>query len=374
VATSLQLPSQEAKERHCFFRLLEIRFGWLKIIFEIKRGTFMDKFFKKLIFAFVFVALTSFALSAEAHAGDGFQQVFKIFFGSEGARKKSVTCDLSESESGQGLLQIANLFFCELEKDFKITGPNVGVTKIFGKRSVRAIVTAGPFTVNGVIYSNQAQVWVCTVSCSSVNGFNRAINVYFSYNANKAVNKGDMLIDTGAFTTTLGQNGLHLVYDVGTLTATQTMLAQAVYIQNSSIQKLRMESSRTGNILGLTGVMVVGPAATASNSHRFAAQLNTITNSGGAYFEVPSPTSSSGLGIFPVNLASSSDSKTMSSACIVRMPDGRDDWTYLSTKNIGCAVRSFPAETATVVGDYTISSVLTGTSFWNGMTANPGSI
>ena len=309
-----------------------------------------------------------------AHGGDGFKQVFKSFFGSEGAKKRSSRCDMADTDSNSGLLQTVNSFFCHMEKDMGIKGVTTGVTKVFGSKSVRASVTAGPFTVNSVSYAYQAQVWVCNSACTSTSAFSRAINIYFSYSPDKTINKGDMIFDTGAFDSTFGQNGLHLTYDVGSSTATQTMSARAVFQQNGTQQELRVDSSKTGNVLGVTIVVVSGATATTANSFRFAAQLDTSLNTGGVYFEVPTTSSASGAGVAAVNISSASDSKTASSMCLARVADGVDDWNYTTTGSTGCAVQSFSSDSATAVGAYTVTAILTGGSLWNGMAANPPAI
>ena len=333
------------------------------------------KHFSKILYVSVGILAFTFTISqAHADGGDGFKQVFKAFFGSEGARDRSVTCDMSDSDSGEGLLEVGNSFFCHMEKDLGITGLNAGVTKIFGTKSVRAMVTAGPFTVNSISYANQAQVWVCNSNCTSASSFNRAINVYFSYDASKTINKGDMLFDTGAFDSSFGQNGLHLVYDVGSLTSTQTISAQAVYMHEGIAQKMRMDSTKTGNLLGLSGVMIAGASASSTNSFRFAAQLDVVLNTGGVYFEAPATSNSIGIGVAALNLSTANDNKSASSECFNRKSDEGDDWNYVATGLMGCSVMTFASDSATAVGNYTVTTVLTGGSLWNGMAANPNAI
>jgi hypothetical protein len=315
------------------------------------------KYFLTLLVSF-FVTAT-----AHAHGGDGFGQIFNMFFGNESDRHAVATCDSVDGKGG--ILGVVNGFFCHMEKDMGIKGVTTGVTKVMGNMSVRAVVTAGAYTVNSVNYDYNAQVWVCFSPCASTASFSRAINFYFSYAADKTINKGQMLMNPNAFQSGgSATSALNIQYDVGTSTANKTITAKAIFVDGTVTQRIRVDGDKSANLTGVTGVMHNG-----TNGFRFAARLDTVANTGGVYYEAPGAT---GSGTAALNAGLAGDDKTSSSMCFSRAPSG-SDWTYTPGAT-GCTVKIFPADSNATVSGYTTASILTVSTLWEGMTANPSSI
>ena len=311
----------------------------------------------------VLVCLT-FSSFAHAHGGDGFGQIFNSFFGKEADRVAGATCDAGDGKGG--LVGIVNGFFCHMEKGMGIKGVTTGVTKVFGNMSVRAVVTAGAYTVATINYNYNAQVWVCYTGCTATSGFNRAINFYFSFVNDKTVNKGHMLINPNAFESSgSATSAMNLQYDVGTGTTNKFVVAKVIFTNGTVTQRMRMDGSKTGNLLGATGVMHDG-----TNGFRFATQLDTAANSGGVYYEAPGAT---GPGTAVLSPSTSGDNLSSSSMCFSRVASG-DDFIYSPTGSTGCTVKVFPSDSNTAVSGYTTNSVLTIGTVWESMSANPSSI
>lgn len=305
------------------------------------------------------------ALPASADGGDGFGQIFNMFFGKESERKALENCSAADGQGG--IMGIVNGFFCHMEKDMGITGVTAGVTKVMGTMSVRAVVSAGSYSVSSVAYDYNAQVWVCHSACTAASGFNRAINFYFSYASDKTINKGHMLINPNAFESGgSATSAMNLQYDVGTATVTKSITAKAIFVQGGVTQKMRIDGSKASNVVGVTGVMHNG-----TDGFRFASQLDTTANTGGVYFESPSGAAGPGMGA--LNSAAAGDDMTSSSMCFTRAATATD-WTYTATGSTGCTVKIFPADSNAAVNGYTTNSILTIGTLWEGMTANPGSI
>ena len=314
-------------------------------------------------FKIILISLTISSL-AHAHGGDGFGQIFNAFFGKQADRAAGATCDAADGKGG--LIGIANGFFCHMEKGMGITGVTPGVTKVFGNMSVRAVVTAGAYTVATIPYNYNAQVWVCFTGCTAASGFNRAINFYFSYVNDKTVNKGHMLINPNAFESAgSATSAMNLQYDVGTSTTNKFVTSKLIFVNGTVTQRMRMDGSKSGNLLGATGIMHDG-----TSGFRFTTQLDPVANTGGVYFEAPGAT---GPGTAVLSPSTSGDNLSASSMCFTRAVSG-DDFAYTPTGTSGCTVKIFPTESNTTVSGYTSSSVLTIGTLWEGMAANPTSI
>ena len=306
----------------------------------------------------------TFSTLAHAHGGDGFGQIFNNFFGKQADKVAGATCDAGEGKGG--VLGVVNGFFCNMEKRMGITGVTPGVTKVFGNMSVRAVVTAGAYTVATINYDYNAQIWVCYTGCTVTGNFTRAINFYFSSATDKTVNKGHMLMNPNAFQSSGNStSAMNLQYDVGTSTVSKFVTAKTIYVNGTTTQRIRMDGSKNGNILGATGVMHNG-----TNGFRFATQLDTTANTGGVYFE---SAGAAGPGTAALSPGTSGDNLSASSMCFTRAASG-DDWEYTPTGSTGCTVKIFPADSNTAVSGYTTNSVLTIGSLWENMTANPAAI
>jgi len=309
--------------------------------------------------------ITSFIFSLNAYADgkDGFGQIFNMFFGNEAERSAVANCSAADGQGG--ILGVVNGFFCHMEKDMGIVGVTAGVTKVMGTMSVRAVVATSVAVVDGVAYDYNAQVWVCHSACTVASNFNRAINFYFSYATDKTINKGHMLMNPNAFEAAgSATSAMNLKYDVGTSTASKSITAKVIFVQGTTTQRMRMDGSKAGDLLGVTGIMDNG-----SSQFRFASQLNTALNTGGVYFEVPG---AAGPGAAVPNTSLANDDKSSSSMCFTRVAAG-DDWTYSAVAG-SCTVKAFPPESATDVGAYSSNGVLTIGTLWESMSANPSSI
>ncbi|MBC7741096.1 MAG: hypothetical protein H7061_02785 [Bdellovibrionaceae bacterium] len=316
----------------------------------------------KNIFLLVITLLIS--NSVYANGSDGFGQIFNSFFGTEADKVAHATCDGGEGKGG--IIGIVNGFFCHMEKDMGIKGVTTGVTKVFGTMSVRAVVSAGSYTVASVNYAFNAQVWVCHSACTATSGFNRAINLYFTALPDKTINKGHMLINPNAFESSgSATSAMNLQYDVGTGTTNKVVTAKVIFGNGSTTEKWRMDGSKSVSALGITGVMHNG-----TNGYRFATQLDPSTNAGGVYFEAPGAT---GTGTGPLSPSTSGDNLSSSSMCFTRAKSSAD-WAYTPTGSTGCTVKIFPADSNTAVSGYTSSSILTIGTLWESMAANPSSI
>lgn len=314
-------------------------------------------------FKILFISL-SFSSLVHAHGGEGFGQVFNAFFGKQADKEAGATCDAADGKGG--LIGVVNGFFCHMEKGMGITGVTPGVTKVFGNMSVRAVVTAGAYNVATINYGYNAQVWVCFAGCTATSGFNRAINFYFSSATDKTVNKGHMLINPNAFESAgSSTSAMNLQYDVGTSTTNKFITAKVIFVNGTVTQRMRMDGSKTANILVATGVMHDG-----TNGYRFATQLDTTANSGGVYFESPVAT---GPGTAVLSPATSGDNLSSSSMCFTRVALG-DDWAYSPTGILGCTVKIFPSDSNAAVSGYSSITVLTIGALWENMTPNPSAI
>lgn len=317
---------------------------------------------------YILMIMTSLFITnqAKADAGEGFGQVFNMFFGTESERTALANCDTTGSTAG--ILGVVNSFFCHMEKDMAITGVTTGVTKTFGGMSIRAVVSAGSggYVINSITYDYNAQVWVCHSGCTATTGFNRAINFYFSYATDKTINKGHMLMNPNAFESGGSSNSAaNLQYDVGTSTTNKFITAKVIFVNSGTTMKMRMDGSKISNLLGVTGILHNG-----TNGFRFAAQLDATANTGGAYFEAPG---ASGSGMGTLNPTASGDDLSSSSMCFTRAKSATD-WTYTTTGVLGCTIKTFPSDSSDAVNAYTTNSVLTIGTLWESMSANPSAI
>jgi hypothetical protein len=313
---------------------------------------------------------TSLATSPSAFAGgDGFASMFTSFFGTEKGKAAMQNCDQNGADAS--IISGVNSFFCHMEKDMGMTGVG-SVTKSITSdghtMSVHAEITGGAggasIAANGTTYDYLANVWVCTSGCTNASNFNRVISLAFSYVADKTINKGFMVQDSGAFQGSAGTSAMTLSYDVGSSTTNKIIVAKFVNDFGGQVQKARFDGAKSGNTMTVTGLMVQGASATTANSMRFSAKIDTVADTASAYFEA---NGASGTGAATPQLGASSDSPTP--MCLSRTRSATD-FDYKSAGG-SCTVAAFPSDTLTVVGGYTAA----GLAVWNAaMQSHPSSI
>ncbi len=313
--------------------------------------------------------------SARADGSSGFSQMFNVIFGNEASREVgdgAASSDCSTIDDGGGILGTINGIFCHLKYDMGITGVG-SVTKTFGTMKVHVDIVNGCTGADGNGYLFGAKAWVCAVAsgnCGAVTGYTRAMSICFSTDSALATNKGIVIMDGGAFSGDGGTGVMNIAYDLGTSSASQTVLAKMIFhnAATNHLQYGRADGTRT-DAKHLSGTMLfVDNILSSSTAGRFAFSVNRVANTSNAYMEGFSA-SGSGTGSYSASAAGDTPS---TGVCVTRTASG-SDWSYSATSSgASCAPSvTFPTDSLTAVSGYTVNG-LAGT--WQGMGVNPSAL
>lgn len=310
---------------------------------------------------------------AKADGQDGYETIFNYFFGDHQTREHQANCQDTDGPK-QGVLGIVNSFFCHMENDMGVTQPTDSVTKIFGKMVVHASITgaqgANNVAANNVHYDYEGLVWVCTLSdsvtCTDPKQFNRAFYIAWSFNDDRTINKGYVLVDPSSFNpkAQVGTAAMRLVYDIGLATSHQTISARVLLPFEKGPGGAQGFSMRAEATLDNNVITVAAVESEGSSGRRFAGQIDQQSNIGGAYYEAPNEV---GSGTHSLQLTAKNDNESQNSICLRRILSDID-YTYIATGELGCQVPVFPDESVNDVSSYTNGQLL---GVWNNMSAHP---
>lgn len=356
-----------------------ISFQGLECNFTYKEE--VDNMKRLLLICIVLSSLfPSVSLAQDATGGNSFyEMVFgnpdqrnRARDGKDGASVGSESCD-----GYGGIIGGINSFFCHMEKDMGITGPG-GSTKDFGSVKVRAEIAASSTTINSVTYDYVGSVWICdtgSLNCALTTNFSRAYYIAFSYNNATGVNRGYALTVPGIFDGNTN-DALEIVYDIGTSSSPQTIVATAVFVSGSDTFKMRVNGSRTssGFQLNLSG-------HNGSTGFRFAMSGAPPSVSGGAnyynmYYEGNGGSGSNGF--YSVDNAGLAAPATGNGMCVTAIETGSStSMTAANSSNCSSysfAAFSYYALTASGSPNAQGLSAATILGSWQGMAANPTSL
>lgn len=318
---------------------------------------------------------------AYADGSEGFRQMFERFFGKEDAKDESANCKGSDRDDDRGMLGMVNNIFCHLEKDMGIKGTG-SATKCFnmsmtdngmtqcsnsGGDSSASTSVHCEITDNaaGSTYNKTASCWLCKgSSCSAVTAFNRFMNLSWSY-VSGGTNKGQLLMDNGAFEGTAGQSGMNFSWDLSSDTSSKSVTAKVVH----SSFKMNVAAQKSGDV---RKAQMTFPSMRMSVAQDLALKATLINFQSSGY---------SGSGVEAVN-DSSAVPGTSAQKCFTHAKSGRGLAFTSTSGESACSsltLGNYPADTTTV-NAYTVDSTLTTTilqlngAYWNSMAANPSAL
>ena len=326
------------------------------------------------------VALLALPSLAFADASQGFGSVFNMFFGTQSDETSTASCN-EPTDGNQGLLGTVNMVFCHLENDMGIK--TIGkATKQFTQNGQTIAVKCDVEAATSGSYANTASCWVCAASgCSTSSAdssFVALMNLSWTYTKG-SVNKGQLLMDNGAFQGTSGQTGMDITWDLSSSPASpctggnQCVTGKAIFSGSNGSggtasfpMALAAQKNASTNVRSAQMVMGASIMQMVLNMSE-----NTSSNDVLVNFEQASVPSCSN-GMDAIQSGTTADSSC--TQCFTRTASSTD-FTYATASASTCTSLSLSAlpDSAANVGSYTFATVMTpsGGSEWNGMAANP---
>lgn len=343
----------------------------------------------KKLFVLNLMLMVSFSVTAYASdssdASAGFTDLFNAFFGDTTQSSAQSSCTSSTTDTS--LLGSVNQILCHMERDMGIKATG-NATKSYTDSTTSTAVTVHceiSANASSATYSDTASCWICSgasSACTSASSFSRFMNLQWSYLSNKTVNKGELLMDFGAFSGTLGKSGMNMTYDVGTSSSSKTITAKLVEVSSSETVGMRVDASESSTLEEAT--LVTAVTGNSSPEYlRFDTVINTSSDATLVNLQTSAITDTSVCtsGISAASMTAASDTPTCS-ACFVRAATSSDfDYTTSTSACSSMSLIAYPSDSLTNVSNYDVTSTDTSSNNimgtngnWNSMSANPSSI